>query len=155
MLNNYSRKMNIIYLDIDGVMNAPYGSNDEHESDMQISKLKLLKDMIRDLDFDGIVITSSRRSSDIDLKNKTNAFEKYGIHVLGAIRNPNDNIDDNRAKQILDHYNENKELIKSFVIIDDTDDHLSEVFNSKFVYLLHFYGLRKEDRMRIMQALNK
>ena len=66
---------------------------------MEIDKLFLLKKLIDDSHSFGAVITSDRRYSEIDMKHKREAFEQYGINIIGVTRNPITGIDDNRGKQ--------------------------------------------------------
>ena len=66
---------------------------------MEIDKLFLLKRLIDDSHSFGAVITSDRRYSEIDMKHKREAFEQYGINIIGVTRNPITGIDDNRGKQ--------------------------------------------------------
>lgn len=52
--------MKLIFLDIDGVLNSSSGSG-PYLSDMEVSKLELLKKLIIETNSLGIVITSDRR----------------------------------------------------------------------------------------------
>ena len=66
---------------------------------MEIDKLFLLKKLIDGSHSFETIITSDRRYSEIDMKNKREAFEQYGINIIGVTRNPITWIDDNRGKK--------------------------------------------------------
>ena len=59
----------------------------------------MLKKLIDDSYSFGTIITSDRRYSDIDIKHKREAFEQYGINIIGVKRNSITGIDDNRGKK--------------------------------------------------------
>ena len=59
----------------------------------------MLKKLIDESHSFGAVITFDRRYSDIDIKHKRKAFEKYGINIIGVTRNPITGIDDNHGKK--------------------------------------------------------
>ena len=94
--------MKIIFLDIDGVLNSASGTG-PYESDMETIKLELLKKLIVDSGSDGVVISSDRRYSKIDMSHKEKVFDKYEIRIIGETRRPNNDLEDNRGKQILDY----------------------------------------------------
>ena len=147
-------KMKIIFLDIDGVMNSSFGK-EPYESDMEVSKLLLLKRLIDETRSNGIVITSDRRYSNIDMKHKTEVFNKYGINVLGKIRYPNikDPLD-NRGKQIMDYLSNSKEEISNIVIIDDIDDGISNLFPNEFILVNKTFGLNENNLNKAIEMLN-
>ena len=87
------KKMKIIFLDIDGVLNSASGTG-PYESDMETAKLVLLKKLIVDSGSDGVVISSDRRYSKIDMSHKEEVFDKYEIRVIGETRRPNDDLED-------------------------------------------------------------
>jgi len=132
----------IIYLDIDGVMNSSVDK--EQESEMSVAKLKTLKTLMDELGIEGIVITSDRRYSPFDIKDKIKTFNKYDIHVFDCIRSDNGSIDDNRGKQIRDHFLLNSQFIDDFLIIDDNDDGISEIYKERFVITNRYDGLSDE-----------
>lgn len=67
--------MKLIFLDIDGVLNSATGK-EPYVSDMEVEKLKLLKKLIDDSGSSGVVITSDRRYSKVDMEDKTEAFDQ-------------------------------------------------------------------------------
>lgn len=54
------------------------------------------KKLIDDSGSSGVVITSDRRYSKVDMKDKTEAFDQFGIFIVGETRRPNqDDLEDN------------------------------------------------------------
>ena len=146
--------MKLIFLDIDGVLNSS-SSKGPYISDMEIDKLILLKKLIDESSSLGVVITSDRRFSDVDMKNKLEAFRKYGINVVGQLRLPNeDDYDDNRGKQILDYLSSSKEDIDKIVILDDNDEGISNYFEDEFILINRFYGLDESVYLKALKILN-
>ena len=136
--------MKLIFLDIDGVLNSATGK-EPYISDMEVEKLKLLKKLIDDSGSSGVVITSDRRYSKIDMEHKTEAFDQFEIFIVGETRRPNqDDLEDNRGKQIMDYLSSSKEDIDRIVILDDNDDGISNFFEEEFILVNHFYGLNEE-----------
>ena len=144
--------MKLIFLDIDGVLNSAHGKG-PYISDMEIDKLILLRHLIELSNSEGVVLTSDRRLSEVDMKNKLQAFEKYKIKVVGKLRRPNEEDDyDNRGKQIIDYLASSVDDIEKIVILDDNDDGISELFENEFILLSRFDGL---DDNSFIDALNK
>ena len=97
--------MNVLFLDIDGVMNSANGSG-PYLADMETSKLGLLKRILIENKIDGVVISSDRRYSKPYMTQLEKAFDQYEIFIIGETRRPNDieeDLEDNRGKQILDY----------------------------------------------------
>ena len=146
--------MKIIFLDIDGVLNSANGK-EPYISDMEEEKLKLLKKLIDESRSSGIVITSDRRYSEIDMKNKTQAFNEYGILIIGELRKPNlDDLEDNRGKQIMDYLSSN-ESIDRIVILDDNDDGISNLFKEEFILVNRFFGFNQNIYEKALLLLNE
>ena len=144
--------MKIIFLDIDGVLNSASGTG-PYESEMEIVKLILLKKLILNSGASGVVISSDRRYSKIDIAHKKEAFDKYDIRIIGEIRYPNDDLDDNRGNQIFDYLSSSKEDIERILILDDIDDGISELFHEDFLLINRFYGLNEEAYSRGLEIL--
>ncbi|MBO6261138.1 MAG: hypothetical protein J6N95_00840 [Bacilli bacterium] len=146
--------MKLIFLDIDGVLNSASGK-EPYISDMEAEKLKLLKRLIDESGSSGVVITSDRRYSKIDMEHKTEAFDQFEIYIVGETRRPNqDDLEDNRGKQIVDYLSSSKEDIERIVILDDNDDGISNFFEEEFILVNHYYGLNEEVYRRALNILN-
>ena len=145
--------MKLIFTDIDGVLNSALGSG-PYESDMEVSKLVLLKELINLSHAEGIVITSDRRFSDVDMEHKMDAFDKYEIFVVGSLRRPSEeDLEDSRGKQIVDYLNNTKEAIDNIVILDDLDDGISELFHEDFILVDRLYGLTSDVVVKALETL--
>lgn len=149
--------MKLIFLDIDGVMNSSLGK-EPYLADMEVSKLNLLKKLIDDSNSTGIVLTSDRRYSKVYMKEFINALKEYDINLVGIIRNVKEleeDINDNRAKEIMDYLVDSNENIDSIVILDDNDDGISNLFNEEFILVNRSYGLNEEVYNKAIEILNK
>ena len=147
--------MRVIFLDIDGVMNSASGK-EPYLADMEVSKLELLKKLIADTKSTGIVLTSDRRFSEPYMKMFLDALDNYEILLIDCLRKPLDEriyLDDSRGKQIQDFLNITKYKIDKFVILDDNDDGISNLFPSNFIEVNKYFGLNKEIYDRCKQIL--
>lgn len=145
--------MKLIFLDIDGVLNSATGK-EPYVSDMEVEKLKLLKKLINDSASSGVVITSDRRYSKVDMKDKTEAFDQFEIFIVGETRRPNkDDLEDNRGKQIMDYLSSSKEDIDRIVILDDNDDGISNFFEEEFILVNRFFGLNDSVYQKALEIL--
>ena len=136
--------MKVIFIDIDGVLNSSFGKG-PYISDMEVEKLLLLKKLINESGAYGVVITSDRRYSQIDMADKMKAFDEYEIFVVGEIRRPDeDDPEDNRGKQIMDYLTTTKDRIDKIAILDDIDDGISNLFHEDFVQTNRLYGLDED-----------
>lgn len=145
--------MKLIFLDIDGVLNSAIGK-EPYVSDMEVEKLKLLKKLIDDSGSSGVVITSDRRYSKVDMKHKTEAFDQFEIYIVGETRRPNqDDLEDNRGKQIVDYLSSSKEDIDRIVILDDNDDGISNFFEEEFILVNRFFGLNDSVYQKALEIL--
>lgn len=145
--------MKLIFLDIDGVLNSATGK-EPYVSDMEVEKLKLLKKIIDDSGSSGVVITSDRRYSKVDMEDKTEAFDQFKIFIVGETRRPNqDDLEYNRGKQIMDCLSSSKEDIDRIVILDDNDDGISNFFEEEFILVNRFFGLNKDVYQKALKIL--
>lgn len=145
--------MKLIFLDIDGVLNSATGKG-PYVSDMEVEKLKLLKKLIDDSGYSGVVITSDRRYSKVDMEDKTEAFDQFEIFIVGERRRPNqDDSEDNRGKQIMDYLSSSKEDIDRIDILDDNDDGISNFFEEEFILVNHFFGLNDSVYQKALEIL--
>lgn len=79
------------------------------------------------------------------MEHKTEAFDQFEIFIVGETRRPNqDDLEDNRGKQIMDYLSSSKEDIDRIVILDDNDDGISNFFEEEFILVNRFYGLNEE-----------
>lgn len=146
--------MKIIFLDIDGVLNSASGTG-PYESDMETVKLELLKKLIVDSGSEGVVISSDRRYSNIDMNHKEEVFDKYEIRIIGETRRPNDDFEDNRGKQIFDYLSTTEDDVDRILILDDIDDGISELFHEDFLLINRFYGLNEEAYKKGLEILKQ
>ena len=145
--------MKLIFLDIDGVLNSATGK-EPYVSDMEVEKLKLLKKLIDDSGSSGVVITSDRRYSKVDMEDKAEAFDQFEIFIVGETRRPNqDDLEDNRGKQIMDYLSSSKEDIDRIVILDDNDDGISNFFEEEFILVNRFFGLNDSVYQKALEIL--
>ena len=146
--------MKLIFLDIDGVLNSASG-NEPYISDMEAEKLELLKRLIDESGSSGVVITSDRRYSNVDMEHKAEAFKQFGIYIVGETRRPNqDDFEDSRGKQILDYLSSSREDIDRIVILDDNDDGISNIFGEVFILINRFFGLNNGTYQQALDILN-
>ena len=148
--------MKLIFLDIDGVMNSAMGS-EPYLADMEVSKLKFLKRIIDETQCDGIVLTSDRRYSSVYMRLFNDAINKFDIKLIGETRRPKEidnDIDDNRGRQIMDYLIESKSEIEKMVILDDNDEGISNLFDEIFIKVNRFYGLNEEIYAKIKMILD-
>ena len=147
--------MKVIFLDIDGVMNSSIGK-EPYLADMEVLKLKLLKKIIIDSGSTGIVLTSDRRYSNIYMKEFINVLKEFDIKLVGITRKKKEyeeDLYDNRGKEIMDYLIEFNSKIEKFVILDDMDDGISNLFNEKFILVNRFYGLNEEVYSKTIELL--
>lgn len=144
----------VIFIDIDGVLNSASGV-EPFASDMEVKKLNLLHELIKETDSLGVVITSDRRCSKIDIKNKIDALQTYGINVLDCTRFPNDDDNDNRGQQIADYLSCTDFEIERILILDDNNDGISNIFEDEFILVDNTYGLDEEVYLKALDILNR
>lgn len=138
-------------------MNSSTGTG-PYLADMETSKLKLLKGVIEETGSCGIVLTSDRRYSNVYMKQFEDALDQYEIYMVGETRRPKDleeDVNDNRGKQIMDYLSNSKDLIEKIVILDDNDDGISNYFKDEFIKINSFYGLSKETCVKIKAVLGE
>lgn len=120
----------------------------------EVKKLKLLKKLIDDSGSSGVVITSDRRYSKVDMVDKTEAFDQFEIFIVGETRRPNqDDLEDNRGKHIMDYLSSLKEDINRIVILDDNDDGISNFFEEEFLLVNRFFGLNDSVYQKALEIL--
>lgn len=138
--------MKLIFLDIDGVMNSATGTG-PYLADMEVSKLELLKKLIVESKSDGIVLISDRRYSSTYMREFIDALDQFEIYMVGELRRPkefDEDIDDNRGKQIMDYLSNSGNDIERIAILDDNDEGISDYFEEEYISVNRFYGLTPE-----------
>ena len=138
--------MKLIFLDIDGVMNSATGTG-PYLADMEVTKLELLKKLIVESKCDGIVLISDRRYSSIYMREFIDALDQFEIYMVGELRRPkefDEDIDDNRGKQIMDYLSNSGNDIERIAILDDNDEGISDYFEEEYISVNRFYGLTPE-----------
>ena len=139
-------KKKYIFLDIDGVLNAP-GDKIIHEM-FEENKLKLLIDFIV-LNDCKIVLTSSRRTIESDVKIIKKVFESYTELMLVSDRK----MFKYRGQEI--EYFIKQNSINNYVIFDDNDNGISDIFELKshFVLVNYLTGLTEKDIEKAQEIL--
>ena len=82
---------------------------------------------------------------------------KFDIKLIGETRRPKEidnDIDDNRGRQIMDYLIESKSEIEKMVILDDNDEGISNLFDEVFIKVNRFYGLNEEIYAKIKMILD-
>jgi hypothetical protein len=162
--------LNIIFLDIDGVLNTQNAIN------MQISEKKgryneeinaflydfdkeaisNLKDLINDAN-GKIVITSNWRLNDVLMEELISQFNKNNISadiIIGETPDLHSQVTDSlRANEIKEWLNVFQDKINSFVIIDDIDE-MGEYTETNLVVCDKFDGLTKKSKKKAMKVFS-
>ena len=141
----FGKPRKVIFLDIDGVMNSSKGTG-PYLADMEESKLALLKKVMDEELIYGIILTSDRRYSEVYMKHFEDALDKYEIFMIDTIRNPLnifEDDDDSKGRQIKDYLQIATDIDK-FVILDDMDYGVSNLFPNEYIKVNRFYGLNDD-----------
>lgn len=140
--------MEYIFLDIDGVLNAP--SDKEIVFDMmEVNKLNMFIDFVIKISAT-VVITSSRRIYRDEVeKIKLALFKCHKVTLLSEKR-----LFKHRGSEIEYYIKQNN--IRDFVIFDDNDDEISTNDNLKdhFVLVDYITGLTKDDLIKALNILH-
>lgn len=161
--------LNIIFLDIDGVLNTQNSINMQiaekkgiyNENvqaflyDFDKKAMKNLKDVI-DTSDGRIVLISTWRLNDVLMKELLSQFKKNDIDVkriIGKTPDLHDEITENlRAHEIEKWLNNSEEKINRFVILDDIDN-MGEYTESNLVVCNKFDGLTKKLKNNAIRIL--
>ena len=135
-----------IFLDIDGVLNAP-GDKIIHEM-FEENKLKLLVDFIVSNGCK-VVLTSNRRAYESDVKIIKKVFEPYTEIMLLSERR----LFKYRGQEIEFYVKQNG--IKNYVIFDDNDNGISNILelNSHFILVNYLTGITENDIEKAKEIL--
>lgn len=128
--------MNIIFLDVDGVLNDFYTLKkrgkrnifEEPELDLDEDKIKLLKELIDKTNAKIVLSSSWRVFFDKDTLNPKNnhgqelrrLLYKYGLEIYSLTKRSGNG----KREDEINDWLENHDDIESFVILDDEDSHL-------------------------------
>lgn len=139
---------NIIFLDIDGVLNSS-NSKELILNIIDLNKLKMLAKLINLTDSE-IIIISSRRRYESERNDLIYCFKQYDLNISFI---PDDINYRNRADEIL-KYLENRKY-NTFVILDDLDLGYSnnELLNDHFILIDGIVGLSKNNCLKAIEIL--
>jgi len=162
--------LNIIFLDIDGVLNTQNAINrqisekkgrynediDGFMYDFDEDAISNLKDLI-EVSNGKLVITSTWRLNDILMEELINQFNKNNISadiIIGETPDlHNQDIDNLRANEIKEWLSICQDKINSFVIIDDIDE-MGEYTETNLVVCDKFDGLTNSIKKKAIKVLS-
>ena len=163
------KKINILFLDIDGVLNSARFFKEEYEKwslngrpqegaykwcrdKFQKSSIKELNRIIKKVPDLKIVISSSWKNNNTLYELKEKLFKQAGINPdLVIDMTPNLGII-HRGKEIIEWLNHNKYNIINFVILDDNTD--MDELSDKLVKTTWAEGLTEKEADEIIKRLN-
>lgn len=142
--------MKYIFLDIDGVLNAP-GDKNLIEGVIDINKYSLLQQIINKTN-SRVVIISSRRLYQEDRNKLLKALD----NIYNRISFISFKLLSKHRKDEIKLFLENNEF-ESYVILDDIDCNytLDSEINKHFIYIDGVVGLTKENAEVAIKILNK
>lgn len=147
--------MNIIFLDIDGVLNN-FSRNDYHRySSYNLKNLKIILDSVPNTK---IILSTYHRNSQISLKILKLMLEKYDMDfnklVIGKTKqiqeNKNYYTQNDRSNEIMDCVNQHKQGIRKWVALDDLELNLPL---RNFINTDPEYGLTEQDAKKAIYNL--
>lgn len=139
---------NIIFLDIDGVLNSS-NSKELILNIIDLNKLYLLYKLVNITNSE-IIIISSRRRYESERNDLIYCFKQYDLNISFI---PNDINYRNRSDEIL-KYLENRKY-NNFVILDDLDLGYSnnKLLNDHFILIDGIVGLTKNNCLKAIEIL--
>lgn len=149
--------MNVLFLDIDGVLNSEfyYEHCRKQDSDIDDYKVMLIANLVKQFNL-RIVLTSSWRESNI-VETKKRLIEKEPSlaslvpYMIDQTRRREDRV---RGYEIQDWINHNKQHINKYVIIDDDDFDILEVQKPNLIKVNNYFGVMTSDIIpRIFEIL--
>ena len=147
--------MNIIFLDVDGVLNSIEYLTEKYNSLKRILKqeemldtacIKNLKEIV-DKTNSKIVITSSWKICDLDILNKV--FSKYDLKIYGITKN----YGDKRGKEIREWLSINKDVCNYIIIDDDMFEDYVGLENN--IIRTSMYSGRGLNSIHVKEAISK
>lgn len=135
--------MDILFLDIDGVLNSTY-YNDKLEifKFYEIKKINLVKKIVEETNCK-IVLTSLRLNFQLYENEITDIFKNEGVLVYDTLQVPFTN----KVEGINNWLNKHK-FINQYVILDDTN--YKQEFHNHFIKVSSYYGLTKNKAKTII-----
>lgn len=82
---------------------------------------------------------------------KLEGFEIFMVDMTRWPKSIEEDVEDNRGKQIRDYLLDNK--VDRFVILDDMDDGISNLFPNEFIRINRFYRLNEDVAKKIKEKL--
>ena len=137
-----------VFLDIDGVLNAPGDKNIVYNM-IEVNKLNMFIRFVNEVDAN-VVITSDRRLYKEEVYSIKLALSKCkNVDILSDKR-----FFRHRGQEIEHYIRENN--IYNFVIFDDVDDGISQIENlkDKFILVNYLSGLKEEDVIKAKKIVN-
>lgn len=150
--------MNVIFLDVDGVLNSirklkevylkTHKSHSLSNYPFDEECLNNLKKIVDEFDL-YIVITSTWRKNENHLKKLLFELSKYGLdsRVIGCTK-----VLDNRENEIIDYLNNHKDVDK-YIILDD--DYIGEKLESSLIKTDNNIGFSSEDSLKCIKKLKR
>lgn len=151
-------KNNIIFLDVDGVLNS-IKTKERFEgvigldNDL-VNKLSLIIKKTNAL----VVISSTWRLSDLRKRKLINTLNEYNIKVIGSTIDFSITGEEDRVDEIFNWLENNKDIkIKNWIAIDDYNltQINSKISNSNFVKTIYDVGLTNKNVIEAISKLNK
>ena len=135
--------MDILFLDIDGVLNSTY-YNDKLEifKFYEIKKINLVKKIVEETNCK-IVLTSLRLNFQLYENEITDIFKNEGVLVYDILQVPFTN----KVEGINNWLNKHK-FINQYVVLDDTN--YKQEFHNHFIKVSSYYGLTKNKAKTII-----
>lgn len=141
--------MKYIFLDIDGVLNAP-GEKNLIDGIIELGKFNLLKDIMSKTNAK-VVIISSRRYYEEDRNQLLKVLDDIYFDLSFISYKPNFKY---RKDEILAYLKNHP--CESYIILDDIDSNYTkdEEVKKHFIYINGFIGLTEEDSKKAISLLN-
>lgn len=153
--------INIIFLDIDGVLNSRTHMNNLIQQRKSVSSgnmelnresILILKEIINKTNAK-IVLSSSWRKILRNVVNVRNQLKSHGISLLGLTGTSQSGKRDDEIREWINNWINEKNNIRSFIIIDDDEQDI-ELYKDRLIHTTWMYGLQKEHIKNSIELLN-
>eukprot|EP01084_Bolivina_argentea_P173988 301382_1 len=143
----------LLFLDVDGVLNSM--DSCRQNTEIQDNKLLLLKKIIDATDAK-IVVSSSWRLIDTELKQLSDALNRFGMDYIGCTPKLFYRTDEIKSF-LLSYSKKNNITVTNWIAIDDTNliKWNTKLMKRHFVKTSLMHGLTKFDAENAIQLLNK